>query len=146
MEEQKSTIKLEKEGLRKGFSEERCKIALILLFVALIILFSVFILCFYWFPVKDYLMIFSAGIIGSAFRAKFFGQDIKVDKTINDLQLAYYFKYPIVIFLTSFLILSFFTWQGYQGWVFYSATIPTSFFAGMMGLAIIEKIFDYLLK
>ncbi|OGI60778.1 hypothetical protein A2814_00065 [Candidatus Nomurabacteria bacterium RIFCSPHIGHO2_01_FULL_38_19] len=90
---------------QKRFSEERCLITLILIFVALIISFSVFIFGFSGFPIKDYLMIFSAGIIGSALRAKFLGKD-GVNKTIKDLRSAYYFIYPIVIFATSFIILS----------------------------------------
>ena len=132
-------IKRSQEQQSQELSKERCTIAFILIFVALIIFFLAF--GFSGFPIKDYLIIFSAGIIGSAFRAKFLGKDIKVNKTSRDLWLAYCFIYPVLIFVISFLILAIFTQQSYpEKWMFYSVTLPVSFLVGTMGLAAVDLI------
>lgn len=125
------------EDRKRELLRERCCIALILLVVFIVLLLFAWNLCD--FPIKKHLLIFSFGILGSSFRAGLVGKDIKSDKTVKDLHIAYFLIYPIVLLAFSFLLLSVFTDLGYKGWTFYGTTLPIGFFAGIMALGILEK-------
>lgn len=130
----------EKEKERMKLFVERLNIACILWLVSVVLVLLIFVISFVGVPIKDYLLIFVAGIMGLSFRAIFVGKDVKGDKTAKDLYKAYFVVYPFVLFTFSFLALSVFTRLGYEGWQLYGVTLPIGFFAGVLGLGILDKI------